>query len=219
MNDGVSARRRMIDGQVRVNDVTDARVIGAMMEVPREFFVAPDAQAEAYLDIDPPASSGGSRRLLKPLVAAKLVQAAAVAPADRALVAGSSSGYVAALLTHLAAQVFGVECDEALAGSARENLARAGLPRVQVKVGPIEEGDPANAPYDVILVNGATEVIPRALLDQLKEGGRLVAVFAEGGMREARIWRRAGGETGFRRLFSCSADVLPGLKKRSEFAF
>lgn len=219
MTDGVSARRRMVDGQVRVNDVTDARVIGAMLETPREVFVAPDAQAEAYLDIDPPAFGKGARRLLKPMVAAKLAQAAALTASDRVLVAGSSSGYLAALATRLAGQVFGVECDAALAKVSADNLARAGLPRVPVKVGPIEAGDAANGPYDVILIDGAMEVVPPALLGQIKEGGRMIAVFATDGMREARIWTRVGGETGFRRLFSCGADVLPGLERRVEFAF
>lgn len=219
MTDALSARRRMVDGQVRVNDVTDARVIGVMLETPREYFVAPDAQAEAYLDLDPPALGGWARRLLKPMVAAKLTQAAAITPTDRVLVVGSSSGYLAALAAGLAGQVFGVECDEALATASAENFARAGLPRLPVKVGPIEAGDPANGPYDVILVNGAMEVVPPALLGQIKEGGRMVAVFSADGMREARIWTKVGGETGFRRLFSCGADLLPGLGKRSEFAF
>jgi protein-L-isoaspartate(D-aspartate) O-methyltransferase len=219
MAQDLSVRRRMIDGQVRVNDVTDIRIIEAMLKLPRELFVAENAQAQAYLDLDAPATAAGARRLLKPVVAARLIQAAAIAQNDKVLIVGSSTGYMAALTASLGADVHGVESDAALAERSRATLKQTGLDGIAIHTGAVENGDAAHGPYDVIVIDGATEVVPERLLEQLGEGGRLVAVFNEKGRMGARIWTRSGREISARPLFSCGAATVPGLAQRPEFAF
>ena len=134
----------------------------------------------AYLDLDvpvaPPTGGEQPRRLLKPMVLAKLVQAAAVREGDQVLDVGCATGYSSALLARLARSVVALEQDPALARRARENLQAVGASNVTVVTGPLTDGWQAEAPYDVIFVNGATEVVPHALCAQLKDGGRLVAV-------------------------------------------
>lgn len=219
MAQDLSVRRRMIDGQVRVNDVTDIRIFEAMLKLPREIFVAENAQAQAYLDLDAPAETSGARRLLKPVVAARLIQAAAIGSNDKVLIAGSSTGYMAAMAASLGAEVHGVESDAKLAERSRGALKQAGFDGIEIHVGAVENGDAAHGPFDVIVVDGATEIVPDHLLGQIGEGGRLVAVFTEKGRTGARIWTRSGREISARPLFSCSAAVVPGLARRPEFAF
>src|SRR5882757_46948 len=137
MIDFAAARRMMVDGQVRTSDVTDLRIITAMLELPRERFV-PEASADlAYLDLDAPAASGGeqARRLLKPMVLAKMVQAAAAKASDHVLDVGCASGYSSALLGRLASSVIALEEDPALARRADENLKAIGSGNVAVVAG------------------------------------------------------------------------------------
>ena len=160
MTDFAAARRMMVDGQVRTSDVTDRRIVAAMLELPRERFV-PEAKADlAYLDFDivvEEARAGApARRLLKPMVLAKMVQAAEVDAGDRVLDVGCATGYSSALLSRLAHSVVALEEDEALARLARENLKAVGAPNVTVVTGPLTQGWPAATPYDVVFVNGAT---------------------------------------------------------------
>jgi protein-L-isoaspartate(D-aspartate) O-methyltransferase len=216
------ARQKMVDGQVRTSDVTDIRILGAMLEVPRELFV-PDARRElAYLDLDLDVSQGGPVRrfLIKPAVTGKLLQAANIGPADSVLIVGAATGYMAALAARLAGQVVATESDPSVAGKAKEALAKLGLENVAVKVAEPAEGDAANGPYDVILLNGATEVMPRALCEQLKNGGRLVGVFAFAKPARAMVITRSHGrDFGNRQLFDAGAPVLPGLEKPPAFVF
>ena len=220
MLDFAAARRMMVDGQVRTADVTDLRLLDAMGQLPRERFVAPDQAPLAYLDRDLPASDGegGSRRcLLKPMVLAKLIQAAEITPADRVLDVGCATGYSSALLAQLAASVVALEEDRALAGAAERNLSQ--LPNVKVVTGPLVMGWPAFEPYDVILMQGAAEVAPDALLSQLKDGGRLVCVFGPEPQRKAVIYRRSDGETSGRPMFDAAAPLLPGFSRKPAFVF
>src|ERR1035437_2708242 len=145
-----TARQKMVDGQVRPSDVTDSRIIDAMLAVPREAFVPQSQRALAYLDLDLDVSEGGpaKRFLIKPLVISKMLQAADIKDTDNVLVAGCATGYTAALVAKLAGRVTATE------------------------------SDPANAPYDVIVLDGATEITPDRLYRQLRDGGRLVGVFA-----------------------------------------
>lgn len=222
MIDFAAARRMMVDGQIRTNDVTDLRLIGAMLAVPRERFV-PQAKAElAYLDADLPvveAGESGSRRLLKPMVLAKLIQAAEVGESDRVLDVGCATGYLAAVLGQLARSVVALEQDPVLARLAQDNLPAVGAHNVTVVAGPLIEGWPAGAPYDVIVLNGAAEVVPKALLRQLGEGGRLVGVVGRGPMTRAMLYRSSGGEASGRPVFDAVAPPLPGFAEPPAFVF
>lgn len=219
MTDFAAARRNMVDGQVRTADVTDLRVISAMLEVPREQFVAPAMAGLAYLDLDVPIGQGAqaSRRLIKPMVLAKLIHAAELAATDRVLDVGCVTGYAAALLARIAGEVVALEQDAALADAARAALSP--LPNAGVVSGPLIQGWPKSAPYDAILLEGATELAPETLLGQLNDGGRLVCVLGVGPGAKAMLYRRSGGEAGGRPLFDAAAPVLPGFVKPPEFAF
>jgi protein-L-isoaspartate(D-aspartate) O-methyltransferase len=223
MLDFAAARRMMVDGQVRTSDVTDLRIIGAMLELPRERFV-PDGQAElAYLDFDLPANRVTGReeprRLLKPMVLAKLVQAAAVGEGDRVLDVGCATGYSSALLARLARSVTALEEDASLARQAEANLQAVGARNVAVMSGPLAAGWPPAAPYDVIFVNGAMEVVPPALSSQLADGGRMVAVVGRVPNARAMLYRSAAGCVSGRAVFDAAAAPLPGFAEPPAFVF
>src|SRR3981189_1682852 len=175
-----TARQKMVDGQVRPSDVTDIRIIDAMLAVPREAFVPENKRALAYLALDLDVSEGGSARrfLIKPVVLAKMLQAAEIIETDNVLVVGCASGYTAAVVAKLGCRVTATEGDGALAAKASDVLANLGFGNVTVKTAAAADGDEANAPYDVIVLAGATEVVPDRLYRQLADGGRLVGVFA-----------------------------------------
>ena len=221
MSGFATARQKMVDGQVRTSDVTDRRILDAMLTVPREAFVPASRQALAYLDLDLDVSEAGAakRFLIKPALTGKMLQAAEIGEADRVLVVGCASGYIAALVAKLAGQVTATEGDSALVAKAREAFASLGLANVTCKTAACAEGDPAGAPYDVIVLNGATEVTPEALFAQLKEGGRLVGVSAQSRPDRATIVTHTHGEFGHRALFDATAPVLPGLERTPAFVF
>ena len=216
-----TARQKMIDGQVRTNDVTNRRILDAMLIIPREAFVPASRQALAYLDLDLDVSENAAakRFLIKPALTARLLQAAEIGENDRVLVVGCATGYVAALVAKLAGQVTATESDSALAAKAKDAFASLGLGNVVCKTAACAEGNQDGAPYDVIVLNGATEVTPEALLGQLKEGGRLVGVSAESRPQRAIIVTRSHGEFGHRALFDAAAPVLPGLARTPSFVF
>ncbi len=216
-----TARQKMVDGQVRPSDVTDIRIIDAMLEVPREAFVPPNQRAMAYLDLDLDVSAGGAtkRFLIKPVVTAKMLQAAEIGPTDNVLVVGCASGYTAALVAKLAGRVTATEADPALCASAKDALGSLGLGNVTVRTSAAAGGDSADAPYDVIVLNGATEIVPEALYRQLKDAGRLVGVFAMTAPPRATIVTRSQGDFGSRALFDAAAPVLPGLERSAAFVF
>jgi protein-L-isoaspartate(D-aspartate) O-methyltransferase len=216
-----TARQKMVDGQVRPSDVTDLRIIDAMLALPREAFVPESHRALAYLDLDVDVSEGGSTRrfLIKPAVTAKMLQAANIRDTDNVLVAGCATGYTAALVARLAARVTATEVDPSLAAKARDILGQLGFDKVTVRAADVAEGDPANAPYDVIVLDGATEITPERLFSQLGEGGRLVGVFAGTKPPRATIVTRSHGDFGNRALFDAVVPVLPGLERRPSFVF
>lgn len=215
-----TARQKMVDGQVRTSDVTDSRILDAMLAVPREAFVPAAQQALAYLDLDLDVSTGGTKRyLLKAALTAKLLQAAEIKSTDNVLVVGVASGYVAALAARIAAKVTATESDSALASQAATAIAGLGLTNVAVRTAAAAEGDTASAPYDVIILNGATEIVPQRLYGQLAEGGRLVGVFAATRPSRAMAVTLTHGDFGHRTLFDAAAPVLPGLERLAEFVF
>jgi protein-L-isoaspartate(D-aspartate) O-methyltransferase len=217
MTDFATARRHMVDGQVRTADVTDLRILAAMLEIPRENFVPSSAAGLAYLDLDLAVGEAGARRLLKPMVLAKLLHAANVASSDRVLDVGCSTGYAAAIFSRIAGQVIALEQDSGLAQTARAALASQS--NVNVVSGPLIAGWPQGAPYDVILLEGATEIAPHNFLGQLKDGGRLVCVLGSGPAAKAMLYCRSGEELGGRPIFDASAAVLPGFARAPVFAF
>ena len=223
MIDFALARRMMVDGQVRTSDVTDLRIIAAMLELPRERFVSAADTDLAYLDTDVPAVGAAAgeqvRHLLKPMVLAKLVQAAAVKAEDRVLDVGCATGYSAALLARLAHSVAALEQDPLLVRLARENLAAVGAGNVTVVTGALTEGWQHDAPYDVVFVNGATESMPRTLCRQLKDGGRLVAVVGRAPVSRAMLYCSVQGDVSGRPIFDASAPLLPGFAAPPAFVF
>lgn len=221
--DYATQRNNMVESQVRPSDVTDRRIIRAMLDLPRERFVPERFRALAYMDGAvplTPARTGGARRTLLPArTLAKLVQAADVTPDACVLDVGAGTGYGAALLARLADSVVALECDEAFLGPAREALAALDVRNVTVVQGELAQGWPNEGPYDAILVEGAVEEIAPELLDQLKDGGRLVAIVGGSAAGRAILWRRDGGAFGRTSIFNATADVLPGFEKVRTFAF
>ena len=216
-----TARQKMVDGQVRPSDITDSRIIDAMLAVPREAFVPENQRALAYLDLDLDVSGGASakRFLIKPVVTAKTLQAAEIKDTDNVLVVGCATGYAAAVAAKLAGQVTATESDPSLATKATAILAQIGLGRVTIKAAPAAEGDMAQAPFDVIILNGATEITPDRLYRQLKDGGRLVGVFATTQPPRATVVTHSHDDFGHRALFDATVPVLPGLERLPAFVF
>lgn len=222
MMDFDTARRMMVDSQVRPNNVTDIDLISAMLDVPREKFVPAGMAPLAYLDRDLPVSGEGRvparRYLLQPMVLGKLIQAAEVTAGDHVLDVACGTGYSSAILARLSASVVALDDDPDLTRKADDLLRSVGA-QVSVVCGPLEQGWPGRAPYDVILVNGVLETVPATLLDQLKEGGRLVAVIGGGPVGEGTVYRRAHGVVSGRPIFDAAAPVLASFVAPASFVF
>jgi protein-L-isoaspartate(D-aspartate) O-methyltransferase len=211
-------RIKMVDGQVRTTDVTSAPLLDAMLSIPRELFVGAAQRDLAYIDEDIRISDG-ARYLMAASPLAKLLQLAEVNPTDKALVVGCGTGYPAALLSRMAGSVVALESDSSLAATARSTLASLECRNVAVVEGPLSQGHAADAPYDVILICGSVAEVPGALLDQLAEGGRLVAVEGQGNSGVARLFFKAGGVVTGRRAFNAAIKPLPGFERAPAFEF
>ena len=214
--DFARARRMMVDCQVRTVDVNDLRIIDAMVDIPRERFVAAGYAELAYLDRDLPVDAKSGRYLLPPRVLAKLVQAAEVAPNDHVLDVGCATGYSSVLLARLAKSVVALEQDAELAARARQALAAS---NIDVVSGPLVAGWPTRAPYDVILLNGAVEEPPTRLFGQLAEGGRLLCVLRDSPAGKAMLYRAVQGDVSGRPIFDANVRLLPGFAKEPSFVF
>lgn len=210
-----SARFNMIEAQIRPSHVTDNRILGAMGAVAREKFVPSAAQALAYADV--PVAVAPGRYLLDPRSFAKLVQLAGIEATDRVLDVGCGTGYSAAVLARLAGEVVALEQDADLVRVASQLLANA-VGKVEVMQGGLVEGAKSHAPFDVIFVNGAIEQVPETLLNQLAEGGRLVAVLKDGQSR-AWLYLKENGQVGRRPDFDADVPLLAGFKKAMGFVF
>ena len=216
--DFVAARRNMVDGQLRPNKVTDAGILAAMEEQPRELFLPKALRGIAYVDDDIDLGSG--RYLMEPVVAARLLQAARLRDTDSVLIVGCASAYSAALIGRLVASVVAVECDPDAVQRSTAVLDEVSIDNVAVVEGQLAEGAPKQAPFEVIFFDGAVAEVPAGILDQLAEGGRLVAVVVgERGMGKATLFERYGGVTSSRVLFDAAVPVLPDLAHRPKFVF
>ncbi|SFT90098.1 protein-L-isoaspartate(D-aspartate) O-methyltransferase [Pseudovibrio denitrificans] len=212
-------RTLMVDNQLRTNDITDLRIIGAMGKVPREKFVPENQQELAYIDEDVSVDENGERKMLKPHIFGRLVQLADITDKDVVLVVGAASGYGVAVVSYLAESVVGLEVDVALSEAASANLERLGIENAAVIDGDLAKGYAADAPYDVILVNGSVEQLPEALTAQMKDEGRLVVVEGESNAGVAKLYTKSGGNVSSRFAFNAHASALPGFEKPEVFEF
>lgn len=215
MIDFAARRTMMVDTQVRPNDVTKFPIIEAMLAIPREQFVPAPRREAAYigenLDIAP------GRVMLEPRTLAKLLDALDVTSGDLVLDIGCGLGYSAAVIGRMAEAVVVLE-EEGLAAQAEAALAQLGADNVAVVAGPLAGGAAKHGPYDVIIIEGAAEQVPQAILDQLKEGGRIGCLFMEKALGVARIGRKIDGQVTWRYAFNAAAPVLPGFAAEKEFA-
>lgn len=216
MSDFAERRTTMVDTQIRPSDVTKFPIIDAMLSVPREQFVPVEKRETAYVGdhID----LGGGRSLLDPRVFAKMLEAANIQRSELVLDIGAGLGYSAAVFAHLTDAVIALEDDAGRVQEAERALAEAGVDNVAMLEGVLAEGAPKHGPYDVIFIEGAVQSVPEAISDQLSEGGRIVAIFADGALGAVRVGYRIDGEMTWRFAFNASAPLLDGFEAAKEFA-
>ncbi|MEM7746985.1 MAG: protein-L-isoaspartate O-methyltransferase [Pseudomonadota bacterium] len=222
MVDTATQRLNMIESQVRPSDVVDRRIPIAMRAIPRERFVPPEIQAIAYMDTDLQIGSGSEspRVLLAPRVLAKMIQHLELESTDIVLVIGCTTGYSTAVLSQIAQTVVGLEQDIDLVKASTSNLERVEADNTAIVQGDLTEGHASEGPYDAILLNGAiADELPMAILDQLKDGGRLVAIVGDQMHGRCMQWRRIGETFDSRWLFDAAAPVLPGFSANPQFEF
>ena len=215
MSEFATRRVMMVDTQVRPSDVTKFPIIDAMLTVPRETFVPDDKREAAYVGENLPLGPG--RVVLEARTLAKLLDALDVQPDELVLDVGCGLGYSTAVIARLAETVVAVEEDEALAADAGRILAEEGVDNAVVIAGPLAAGATKCAPYDVITIEGGIEEVPEAILAQLKEGGRIGAVFMDGAVGTARIGYKTEGRMTWRPVFNAAAPVLPGFRRARGF--
>jgi protein-L-isoaspartate(D-aspartate) O-methyltransferase len=208
------ARENMIESQVRPNGITDSRVIAAMAAVPREPFVPESRRAVAYMDKDiTVAGSGADRRvIMEPMAFARLLQLAQIGPDDFVLDVGCATGYSAAVLAYLGDSIVAIDGDEALCTEATANIEGQDISNIAVLHAAHAEGCPSQGPYDVIVIEGRVPEVPQALLEQLKDGGRLVAVVGDDICARAVLWTRHGQTFANREEFNATIAPLPGIE-------
>src|SRR5216684_5195350 len=213
-----AARTCMVESQLRPNKVTDERVLGAFAGIRRELFAPEHLRVVAYIDEDLPL--GGGRYLMEPMVAARLLQTAAIERTDTVLIVGAGTGYEAGLIAVLTRNVVALEEDPELARRARSALVEHAIASVSIVEGPLPEGYRPRAPYDVILFGGGVAEVPCQISSQLAEEGRLLAVVKSGNaVGRAILTTRTGGLLARRVIFDAATPLLPGLLTKPAFAF
>lgn len=217
------ARQKMVDNQIRTTDVTSHSVLKAFLTVAREDFVPTPLRPLAYIDSDLEISEGGDdgvcRFIMEPSPLAKMLQLSQITRDHVVLEIGCGTGYTAALLSLLSGSVVALESDPALAEAASAKLSATGYDNVAVVTGDLEKGYAGEAPYDLIFFNGAVEMVPASLFDQLREGGRLVAAVGTGLAAQAYLYVKDGGVVSGRPAFNISIKPLPGFRRTEEFVF
>jgi protein-L-isoaspartate(D-aspartate) O-methyltransferase len=230
MSDYKRARANMVASQIRPNGVRDPELLRALSRVPREVFVPaslrPLAYAEEHLAIKQ--LNGGARQaryMMAPLMLARLIDLLRPQPSDVALDVGCGLGYSTAVLAAVTESVVALESDADLASSAADNLTNLGIDNVAVAQGPLNEGCPSEAPFDIILINGSVDAVPQALLDQLGEGGRLATYVREptaaieDTFAYAYLYEKWQGQVSGQPEFSGGAPLLRGFAHEPRFSF
>ena len=215
MSDFANRRMMMVDTQVRPSDVTKFPIIEAMLAVPRELYVPADKQEAAYIGTNVELAPG--RVVLDPRSLAKMLDALDLLPEELVLDIGTGLGYAAAIMARMAGTVVAVEDDEARAADAQRILSEQGVDNAVVVTGPLAAGAPKHGPYDVIVLQGGIEHLPDTLIAQLKEGGRVAAIFMAGGLGTVRVGFRVGNAIDWRFIFNATAPVLPGFARERAF--
>lgn len=216
MTDFTARRTMMVDTQVRPSDVTKFPIIDAMLSVPREAFVPDRLREAAYVGEN--LELAADRVMLEPRTLAKMLDALDIQPHHIALDIACGLGYSTALLARMCEFVVGVEDDAARAEDAQQLLSEHGIDNAAVMSDALVAGAAKSGPYDIIIVQGAVEEVPETLADQLREGGRIACLFAEGRLGVVRIGHKIDGQLNWRFAFNASAPVLPGFEKQSAFA-
>ena len=223
MTDFSVQRLNMVESQVRPSDVTDQRIIRAMLDVPRELFVPAELAPLAYIDDPVPVTArskaGEARCLLPPRTLAKLLQLLGIGPQSVVLDVGCATGYSTAVLARLARRVVALEAEPDLARAAKGALEKLGADNATVVEGPLAAGAAAHGRFDAILLNGSVPGVPPALLDELADGGRLAAVLRRGPLCRAHVWRRTGNTLDEEPAFEAAAAPLPGFDEPAQFVF
>ena len=213
--DSVAMRHAMVASQLRTNAVSDVRVVAAMDTVARERFLPADLASVAYRDTAVPLGHGRAQNV--PIATGRLLTQAELRPGDRVLLIGAAGGYTAAVLAELVADVVAVECDPTLAAFARAALAD--VASVTLVEGPLEVGHVESAPYDVLVIDGAVEQVPGALIAQVATGGRVVAGIIDRGVTRLSAGRRTAGGFGLLDFADIDCVPLPGFARPRAFTF
>lgn len=217
MADYAQRRTMMVDTQVRPSDVTKFPIIAAMLSVAREKYVPASLREAAYIGGNLALDDG--RVLLEARSFAKMLDALDIGPTDVVLDIGCGLGYSSAVIAQMAEFVVAVEDDEALATEAQTNLSESGIDNAAVVQAPLAQGAAKSGPYDVVILQGAAEQVPQTIIDQIKEGGRIGCIFADGDLGTVRIGRKNAGKMSWHFSFNASAPVLPGFEHEKAFAF
>lgn len=217
MPDFAAARTAMVDCQIRPSDVTRYPIIAATLAVPREDFVPGDMRSVAYAGDDIALSA--DRTILAPRTFAKMLDALALTGAELVLDIGCALGYSTAVIAHMSEAVIGLEQDEAYASEAGTALTKIGADNAVIEVGPLGEGAAAHGPYDAMIIQGAVEVLPQTIIDQLRPDGKIVMLKVEGALCYAALGVKGSNGISWRRIFDATAPILPGFAAKPAFVF
>jgi len=215
MTDFSARRTLMVDTQVRPSDVTKFPIIEAMLSVPREDFVPASHREAAYMGENIELSR--NRVMLEPRTLAKMLDALDIGRDELVLDIGAAHGYSSAVIAHMAQAVVALEEDDALVDEAKDALIAAGADNVVIEHGSLFAGAAEYGPYDVIVIQGGVSHLPYAIIDQLKEGGRIACLFMDDALGEVRIGYKRDGDLSWRRSFNAGAPVLTGFERHIEF--
>ena len=215
MSDNATRRRMMVDNQIRPSDVTKFPIIEAFLSVKREYFVPTENRDTAY--VGEHIQIGNDRVILDPRTLAKMLDAVDVTDSELVLDVGAGYGYSAAIIAYLAEAVVALESEDRPANEMQNALIENGIDNVIVEQGSLLDGAASHAPYDVIFVQGGVEFIPEQIISQLKEGGRMVALFMAGALGTVKIGYKVNGGVNWRFAFNAGAPVLSDFEKEKTF--
>jgi len=212
-------RKAMVDSQIRPNKVFDLNVINAFSAVPKELFVPKHLQDIAYIDED--INLSGGRCIMEAMIMGRFFQTLGLKPTDSVMTIASSTGYAAAILSHLVASVIGIESRAPMVEKAQNNVSTLGITNVAFVKSRLQDGLASEAPYDAIFIEGGIEYVPETLFDQLAEGGRLAAVLRPNDQQvgQASIWTKSNNSISVSALFNAQIPTLDEFKAKPKFSF